>query len=161
MKKLFLSIVFILSFYSLSFAQVQEPEPIIVNENTATEQVVTGNEFSLGRLNIAIADDGSFDNSRITVVAMIGKRQEATDPKTGFKLFTKVSEQEIFSGTLAAYTSELDIAVANNAITSEQRDVIILGLKDIYKRAFDGYITTVNILQANGKLQLKAVKKAQ
>ncbi len=161
MKKLFLSIIFILSFCTLSFAQITEPEPVVVNENTATETVVTGNEFSLGRLTIDIADDGSFANSRITVVAMIGKRQVITDPSTGFKLFTKVSEQEIYSGTLAAYTQELETAVSNSVITIVQKDAIIAGLVDIYKKAFDGYITTVNILQANGKLQLKAVKKAQ
>lgn len=161
MKKLFLIIVFILSFASISLAQVEEPEPIVVNENTAAETTVTGNEFSLGKLTIEVDPMGSFANSKITVVANIGVRQIATDPVTGFKLFTKVSEQEIYSGTLAAYSQELDIAVANTVITSEEKTTIMNGLLEIYTRCFDGFKTTANILQANGKLELKAKKVAQ
>lgn len=161
MKKLFLSIIFILSFCTLSFAQIVEPDPIVVNENTATETTVTGNEFSLGKLTIEVDPMGSFTNSRITVVANIGVREVATDPVTGFKLFTKVSEQEIFSGTLGAYSQELDIAVANTVITSEQKATIMNGLLEIYTRCFDGFKTTASILQANGKLELKAKKVAQ
>lgn len=161
MKKLFLSIIFVLSFTTLSFAQITEPTPIVVNENTATETTVTGTEFALGRLTIEVDPVGSFANSRITVVANIGVRQVATDPVTGFKLFTKVSEQEIYSGTLAAYSQELDIAVANTVITNEQKTAIMNGLLDIYVKCFDGFKTTANILQANGKLELKAKKVAQ
>lgn len=161
MKKLFLSLLFILSFYSLSYAQIVEPDPIVVNENTAVETTVTGNEFSLGKLIIEVDPMGSFANSRITVVANIGIRQVATDPVTGFKLFTKVSEQEIYSGTLAAYSQELDLAVANTVITSEEKTTIMNGLLEIYTRCFDGFKTTANILQANGKLELKAKKVAK
>ncbi len=164
MKKLFLSFFFILSFicfFSItSYAQIVEPTPITVDANTATETVVTGNEFSLGRLTIDVHPDG-FAASRITVVASIGVRKVETDPITGFKLFTKVGEMEIFSGTLAAYSQELDIAVNNTVITNEQKTTIMNGLLDIYTRCFDGFKTTATILQANGKLELKAKKIAE
>lgn len=160
MKKLFLLIIFILSFCTLSFAQVVEPEPIIVDSNTATETVATVNEFSLGRLIIDVSPDG-FAASRITVVASIGVRKVETDPLTAFKLFTKVDEQEIYSGTLAAYSQELDLAVSNQVITNEQKTTIMNGLLEIYTKCFDAFKTTATILQGNGKLELKAKKVAK
>lgn len=132
---------------------------IMVNINKTI--TVVADEVRLGRLIIDIAADGSFSNSRITVVAMIGIPSMSIDPISGFTLFTKVSEQEIYSGTLAAYTQELDLAVSNQVITNQQKADIIAGLLDIYKKSFAGFVTTSNILQANGKLQLKAKKVSQ
>jgi len=160
MKKLFLSLFFILSFYSLSSAQIIEPTPIVVSENTAVENTITDNEFSLGRVIIDVHPDG-FASSKITVIANIGVRKVETDPITGFKLFTKISEQEIYSGTLAAYSQELDLAVSNQVITNEQKVTIMAGLLEIYTKCFDGFKTTATILQGNGKLELKAKKVAK
>lgn len=160
MKKLFFSFLFIIFFSLTSYAQIVEPTPITVDANTATEQITTGNEFSLGKLTIDVHPDG-FSASRITVVANIGLRKVQTDPITGFKLFTKVAEMEIYNGTLASYSQELDIAVSNAVITNEQKVTIMNGLLDIYTRCFDGFKTTATILQANGKLELKAKKVAE
>jgi len=157
--KLFITILFILALPFICLAQ--EPKGITLDESTAQETTIIAKEVRLKRLIIDVADDGSFDNSRITVVAMIGLPSESKDAKTDFTLFTKVVEQEIYSGTLGAYSQELDKAVSNSIITSEEKTAIIAGLIEIYKRSADGFATTANILQANGKLLLKAKKVSQ
>jgi len=167
MKKILFSLLFIFTFSFTSLAQVQEPEPIIVAENTATETVTTYTEYTFKRLTIYASDEGFMD-SRIIVVAGLGKRLVQTDPLTGFKLFesakdsdNKPIEVEIFNGKLSAYLALLDEAQAATLLTEEQKNAVIAGQLGIYTETFAGFKTTVNILLALNKLELKAKKVAK
>lgn len=160
-------IFFIFAFILLepnTLAQVQEPEPIVVSENTATETVVTYTEYTFKRLTIEVGDNGFMD-SRIIVVAGLGKRLTTVDPITGFKLFESAKnsvgqpiEVEVFNGKLSAYLALLNEAQAATVITEQQKSAILTGQLGIYSQSFDGFKTTVNILLALGKLELKAKK---
>ncbi len=147
-----------------TLAQVQEPEPIVVNENTATETVITYTEYTFKRLTIEVGDNGFMD-SRIIVVAGLGKRLTTTDPVTTFKLFESAKnsvgqpiEVEVFNGKLSVYLALLNEAQTATVITEQQKNAIIAGQLGIYSQSFDGFKTTVNILLALGKLELKAKK---
>lgn len=168
MKKIFGLILFlfafIFAFSSVCLAQVQEPEPIVVSENTATETVVTYTEYTFKRLTIEVGDNGFMD-SRIIVVAGLGKRLTTTDPVTTFKLFESAKnsvgqpiEVEVFNGKLSVYLALLNEAQTATVITEQQKNAIIAGQLGIYSQSFDGFKTTVNILLALGKLELKAKK---
>lgn len=158
MKKIFLIITFILSFTSASFAQ--EPVPITVDENTATEQVETFNEYFLHSITIQLSRNSKYDDCRIVLVAGIGKRLVETDPVTGFKLTNVVETREVYNGTLASYRdSLLTRAVAANLITSQQKTDIVNGQIGIYLATDEGFKTTLNLLIGLGDIEVKAIKK--
>lgn len=160
MKKLFLIIAFILAFVSTSFGQVEEPAPIVVDENTATEQVETFNEYFLHSITIELSRNSKYDDCRIILVAGIGKRLIETDPITGFKLTNVVETREIYNGTLASYRdSLLSRGVVAGLITEQQKTDIVNGQIAIYLATDQGFKTTLNLLIGLGDFEAKAIKK--
>lgn len=158
MKKLFLLVIFILSFTSVSFAQ--EPVPITIDENTATEQVEIFNEYFLHSITIQLSRNSKYDDCRITLVAGIGKRLVETDPVTGFKLTNIVETREIYNGTLSSYRdSLLTRGVAANLITEQEKQDIVNGQIGIYLATDEGFKTTLNLLIGLGDFTPKAIKK--
>lgn len=136
----------------------QEPTPIIIDENTATETIKVFNEYSLRRITIEISPDG-YDASRITLVAGIGKRKVEIDPLTGFKLNELGGEVEIFSGSLAGYRDMLSRAVTAQLLTEQEKSDIMTGQLAIYIATDEGFKRTLNLLIGLGDFQPRAIKK--
>ncbi len=130
---------------------------IRVSENTATGSPVIYTDYYLKKITIDVSDKGYLE-SRLILVAGLGKELEQVDPVTGNKLTQTIAEKEIFNGSFAGYLSLLDTAISSNVITEQQKQDLIGGQLDIYNQLAQGFVATANILLGVGRLELLAKK---
>jgi hypothetical protein len=136
MKKLFLMTLFLLSFCSLTFAQVEEP-PAIQLTKAEDPVIVEYDKLSPGEILIKISGDG-FLPSSIGLVSNINLPKQEIDELTGFTKKDVIAQRPLWSGTFLAASQQFGKAVQAGTLTQAEVD-------EFNQMAIEEYVRLANL----------------
>lgn len=158
MKKLLVTILFILGCVSVNFAQVKVPTVDL----SANPRTVVGNEVRLKKIEITVDDQG-LNKTTIKLFAAIGKTSSTqTDPLTGLYLFETFDSDLVYFGTI-----EDLLALITKVSTQNDANTFAVNFVKVFYNQQDNsglvvqFNSLIQTLMNNNALQLKPIVKAQ
>lgn len=160
MKKLFLSIIFVLSFTSIAFAQVEEP-PAIQLTKSPDPQIVEYDKLNPGRIIIDISGEG-FSVSSLGLESNVNLPKQEVDELTGFTKKDVIAKRPLWSGTFLGASQQFAKGIPLGTITQTEINEFNAMAIEEYIRLATLYNKFFDLLERSGaeidKSSIKVVR---